>query len=168
MSWPITGADVWEALQYQGNPDDDAELYARAATERIEEEVGPVSGATSSSTLRGPIATITLDRVYGSVTVTVDGAAFTGYTPDLAAGFLRGPFPAGTIQIEAADPTSKSALLEIATRELAAIWYRQAKGPRGPQSRNATSTFTPLGFAIPREISEKIEKLVAAKLPGIA
>lgn len=168
MSWPIHGGDVWKALQYQGEPDEDAELYAKAAVERIEEEVGPVSGASSSSTLRGPINTISLDRVYANVSVTVDGAAFTGYTPDLAAGFLRGPFPAGVIEITATDPTSESALLEIATRELAAIWYRQAKGPRGPQSRNATSTFTPLGFAIPREISEKIERLADARLPGIA
>ena len=169
MAWPITPADVWNTLNYPGEPDSDADLYARAAVERIEAEVGPITGAASDSLLSGPLTTILLDHVYQSVTVTINDVLVPAdqYTFDSAAGIIRGAFGLGVIKVTATAPISGSPTIEIAARELAAIWYRQTHSPRGARS-GATATFVPLGYAIPREVSEKIAPWVAKKLPGIA
>lgn len=95
--WPVTLEDVHEALNLEDS-DDDAELvgYIDAATEVIENVVGPVSattvtewhdGGTDLLILNSPVAdltTVTVSEYSGSTSQALayeplDGGTFTGY-----------------------------------------------------------------------------------------
>jgi hypothetical protein len=168
MAWPITKEDVRKALNYRDDQYDDAELdlYARAAMERVEEEVGPMRGQTFSSTVTGPTTALRLGYPGAVVTsIVVDGVtiAVASYSVDAAAGFVIGSFGRGRITVTYTVQNTAPVIIELSCRELAGIWYRQAHGPGGRQQGD----FTPLGFAIPREIDEKLEPFRLKKLPGI-
>lgn len=174
MAWPINASDVRKALSYRGSEQGDESeltLYAHAATERVETMIGACTGQTIASTVRGPKSSVLLPHVLASIqSVTVDAETVdpSTYTVDLTAGILRGYFPAGTITVTGTAPAAppSPAVIEVATRELAAIWYGQVHTPRaGGRAGGAMSSFTPLGFAIPREIEEKLSPFM--RLPGI-
>lgn len=169
MTWPITDRDVEKALDNPSGALDaeDLVLYATAAMERVEEDIGPHRGQVFSSTVQGPATAVLLDFPPATITtVTVAGVAFTDYIADLGAGILTGTFGVGPIVITGTAPATVPAVVELATRELAAIWYRQNHSPR--TRGGAGGAFQPLGFAIPREVSEKIAPYAMKKLPGIA
>jgi hypothetical protein len=169
MAWPIDTGDVTKALNFpvSATDTDELDLYARAAVERVEEEIGPMTGQPFSSTVRGPADTIVLDAVYGSITqITVDGVVTAADTIDLVSGLITGLFNGTVIVVTGVAPATAPAVVEIATRELAAIWYTQDHGRHGGRGSTA-QPFVPLGFAIPREISEKLAPFAAKKLPGI-
>lgn len=176
MSWPITTTDVRKALQFttgQGD-DEDLQLYADAAMERVEEKIGPHRGQVFSSTVAGPTRTILLDYTFEQIVVEMDGAAFTDYFPadgEIGEVAIEGRFTGRRVKIIGVCPDTVPAVVEVATRELAAIWYRQANAGtvgRGGTRTPAVGPWVPLGFAIPREIDEKLAPFEAHKLPGIA
>lgn len=176
MSWPITISDVRKALQYtasQGD-EDDLQLYANAAMESVEERIGPHRGQVFSSTVSGPVHRILLDYPFEQLVVEMDGVAFTDYLPtadELNDVAIEGRFTGRRVKIVGVCPDTVPAVVEVATRELAAIWYRQANAGtagRGGARTPAVGPWVPLGFAIPREIDEKLAPFAAHKLPGIA
>lgn len=172
MSWPISAVDVRKALGFaDGAGDtDDLTLYATAAMEMVEKKIGPHRGQVFSSTVAGPTDVLLLDQRYLTVSVAVDGVT-TPYTGSPGDGLIRGPFRGTSITVTAVARATVPALVEAATRELAAIWYRQAAAGtagRGPGRTAAVGPWVPLGFAMPREIDEKLEPYAVEQLPGIA
>lgn len=165
MTWPITAADVQAELGWQSDQSVDLGLYARAAVERIEQEIGPRSGQAIVATGRGPVATIVLPHPAASLTSVTVGGATTDVAPftlDAAAGIVTGPFGYGDVVVTAAAPSTVDAPVELAARYLAATWVKQSKvGPVSARSRgNETDGDVLQGFAMPRRVSEMIRPYV--------
>jgi hypothetical protein len=165
MGWPISAGDVQAELGWQDDRDVDLGLYARAAVERIEQEIGPRSGQAIVAAERGPVAAIVLPYPAASLTsITVGGAAADvgRFTLDTSAGIVSGPFGFGDVVVTAAAPATVDAPVELAARYLAATWVRQSKvGPVSARSRGSEPDGDVLqGFAMPRRVSEMIRPYV--------
>lgn len=163
MPWPITAAEVRAELRWPAHQGDaeDLELRARAAVERIEEEIGPHCGQTITARARGPVRTVVLPDLAASLTdVSAGGAALAldAFTLDPEAGIVSGPFPRGDITVTATAPTGVPAVVELAAAYLAATWVRQSKigPPRTSARAGDPDTDVAQGFAMPRRVSEMI------------
>lgn len=161
MSWPISAADVQAELGWQGDQGVDLDLFAQAAVERIEEEIGPRSGQAIVATERGPIDAVVLPHPAASLSsVTIGGtvADVGRFTLEAAAGIVFGPFGFGDVVVTAVAPATVDAPVELAARYLAATWVKQSKvGPVSARSRGGEPDGDVLqGFAMPRRVSEMI------------
>lgn len=161
MAWPITGADVRAALKGVATTllsDADAADYAAAAVSRIEKEIGPRSGqsVTEHHTLYRGVQEVVLSHAAAAVTsVLVDGLAVTGWTFEDPAIVLDVPGP-GRAVITWTAPTTVGAHVELAAKRLAAFLVRQDR--IGAPRQGNTTTDTPQGYALPRNVTELLER----------
>lgn len=171
MGWPISASDVRAELGSAWPPApappawDPLAVYATAAVERIEAEIGPRSGQSVTATVTGPRRAVTLPWPVASLTqIEVDGADvdLDDYDLDGASGIVLGPFPRGRIVVTAAAPATAPTPVELAARYLAATWVRQSRvGPPRAASRADEPDGDVLqGFAMPRRVSEMIRPYV--------
>jgi hypothetical protein len=171
MGWPITASDLRNELRYtpeQGDADE-LNLYAKAASERIETEIGKVSGQVLQRETTGPRELVRIfDRAESLVSITADGVALTLSKFTLSpGGLVRGPFPAGLLVVRALAPIDDSALVVLAARRLAALWWKQSKnGNAGQPASQDSEPGALMGIGVPRVVAAMLAG--RSDLPGIA
>lgn len=171
MPWPISAADVRSELKWaahQGEEPDPLAIYATAACERIEAEIGPRAGQTVGHARRftGPRSAVVLDwpaATLTSVRVAAVEQDLDAFELDGPSGIVYGPFGSGTVVVTAAAPTGVPEFVELAARVLAATWVKQSKvGPPTARSRATEPDGADVlqGFALPRRVAEMIRPAV--------
>jgi len=170
MTWPLTAKDLRKALKFEETYGDTEELnlFARAASERIEEEIGKQGGQVVETAFNGPADRVVLnDRATAVQLVTVDGIEHPRDALRLDGPVLHGPFPAGRVRVFAVAPNEPPPTVILAGRELAKLWWQQANnGPRGMPQGSGDEPNPMMGFAMPRRVAEMIEPY--KPLPGMA
>jgi hypothetical protein len=170
----------WRAVD-QAKHGDALRLYVAAATEVIEDITGAVLVRTVTQTADGGRTGVALwERPSEIVSVTVDGAASTGYVVNLNAGIVYADksgsqFPDGiqTIVItykvgaEAVPPSIQLAAREL-VRHMWQVGQQALTGDGSPTYDPVTGEManTRTGFAVPRRVIELCSNQYS--LPGIA
>lgn len=152
--------------------------YIAAATPVIESIAGPIVKATLTETHDGG-PSVALRHTPNTVTsVTVDGAAFTGYTVDLAAGIVYGPFPRGrqnvTVQytVGVADPpgegTVATGVPDNVKRATVALIVHNWRRLNPQQQINEELFVVPEEYAIPKATYQWLRPQVNTRQAGFA
>ncbi|OJV76504.1 MAG: hypothetical protein BGO37_10630 [Cellulomonas sp. 73-92] len=164
MAWPITAADIREALKGVTAAvvsDAEADRWAEVAMTRIEDEVGLCRGQTGqfwySRSWRERLEVVLPQNVASIQSVTVDGLA-VGYTFDPPASIV-GPIPPGLLAVSWTAPPTAAANIEEAAITLAAFLARQRK--ISDRRTGATTSDVPQGFALPNAVVELIGRRAA-------
>ena len=193
--WPadprliISLADARAALNIPASQtvnDDEVRAYIAAATEVIEDVVGPVLVATRVETLdgRGRSGLPLGARPTSVTTVTEDGTTLpaTGYCVDGAGILWRGSSPGAGVW-SSLTPQNVVATYEVgaavippniilAARELVGFQYRQQQTPRPNMGALADPGtvygFGQAGYAVPNRVLELLSPQRANRMPGIA
>ncbi|NQX36254.1 hypothetical protein [Herbiconiux sp. VKM Ac-2851] len=147
--------------------DSDLERYIEAATPVIENIVGPILPASKTFTFSGGRKTISLPTPFETVaSVTVDGAAHTGYVASPRAGIIYadavgGSFTDGienvTVTVTVGSATIPPNVL-LATRELVRhLWQVGRQGTRPAYGTAEADGMVPTSFAVPKRVLELLQ-----------
>ncbi|MHC9046807.1 hypothetical protein ACYX8G_19655 [Microbacterium saperdae] len=153
-------------------------LYVAAATEVIEDIVGAILIRTVVQPADGGRSGVPLwERPSEIVSVVVNGAATTAYTPNLNAAIVYaggrdgGRFPDGRQNVIITYRTGASSVapsIQLATSELIRHLWQVGQQAPAPSAQNASAdqAHTPSGFAVPRRVIELCQNTY--RLPGTA
>lgn len=178
----ITVEDAALALRWRPTDvtthSDALQLYVSAATPIIEELAGPVIVASKTERFDGGGRSVALAHEPNAITsVTVDGAAWTGFVADLGAGLVYadstgGTFGAGVQNVVvvytvgyATGPTDPNMPANVKAATIALVvhnWRRM--NPQQILPDDAPTV--PQGFAIPRATEDWLRP--QKRLPGFA
>lgn len=161
--------------------DDEIRLYIAAATQIIEDLIGPVLGGTVTETRTGGAPVLALTAIPASVTsVTEDGVALTegdGFCWDEAGLLWRGAHPwaarwsskARSIVVTyRAGGTSVPAGVTVAARELVQHLVTSGQQSWRPPFAGDAVAFTPSGFAVPNRVVDLLRPFMFAPVAGFA
>lgn len=161
--------------------DDELRLYIAATTPVVEQIVGRVLTATLVETFDGGMGSVALSERAAAITsVTVNGAAYTDYVADLAAGVVYAGSMSSAelfswgVQNVVVTYTVGSASIDpnviLGARIIVAHQYQvgqQSKAGRG-RSPGQDTVVTASGFAIPSRALEVLSPNQSRKMPGFA
>lgn len=166
-------------------PDEEIRLYVQAATEIVEDLVGPVLTASVTEKHTGGGYALGLFRKATAITsVTEDGTALTSgdYSLDPNSGLLwRGTYPgAGTWSADttagitvvytvgaAVVPPSVILAGRELVRHLYAVGQQPWRQPYGGGIEDAMLT-TPSGYAVPNRVVQLLKPHMSGRVPGFA
>jgi len=185
----VSLADARDALNIASSAtesDDEIRVYIRAATEVIEDLVGPVLEASITEKHTGGGWAIGLHRRAEAITsVTEDGTALSAsdYSLDAASSILwRGTYPGAarwaaatttgitvvyTVGRSTVDPNVRLAAREL-IRHLYAVGQQPWRQPYGGGLDDVSMTVTPTGHAVPHRVVQLLGPSMARRMPGIA
>lgn len=151
-----------EKTKYQGQ----IPAYIAAATLAVEGEVGPVEPRTVAHTADGgPSVALPYWATLVS-SVTVDGAAVSGWVADLDAGIVYGPFAPGRQNVVVTFTTGYTVVPEDAklatTMVVCDMWAIASQ--RAPSFDDRTDP----SYLMPQVVRRLLEPLKAKKMPGFA
>lgn len=160
--------------------DDELRLYIAAATQIVEDIVGPVLVDTVTETRSGGRQAIALYQLPAAITsVTEDGTlvAATGYCLDEAGVLWRGATPqsgywsTGARNVVIAYTVGSAVLpagIIAAARELVQHLVTSGQQSWRPPYGSEEVVYTPSGFAVPNRVRDLLAPFAAGRLPGLA
>lgn len=176
--WPadprlaLSLADIKAGLNFPAGVlvnDDELRLYSAAATQVIEDMIGPILAETRTHTYDGGRSSYVLPEVgiAGVTSITVNGAALpsTAYAVDTYSGVIDayyGSFIWGRKNVVVTYTVGSTAIppnVILAARELIRFQWQigqQGAGVRGRVAAEADA-WTPSGFAVPRRVIELLQ-----------